>query len=390
MTCAGMAARFRWAHGVVFISSGLTLLGACGGLPDPDVAIDRHEVVIDIQPDGVLLVSERLQGPLFSGHATFHRTVQSDRSDRVEFNRASLDDRVLVPGANGDVHLDVDGTNRLDVRWTTRGIDAGRHVAVLDYRVIGAIGYLNERGALAWPVLPSPRRMSVGESRIELKLPDTASILRGSGMAETGWAIEVLPHGMVATRRGVGLEPVTLLAEFPVNTGLIAVPEWQLNHDRQGEFAPAFVSGAIFMVVIGVGVIWIVWFQHPRLRADGQPPASASVEALSERETRAVRKGVAPGARSLARGLIARGLMDPERHAAARGLVVSAWIGTAVAAICAVVAHLVLWRFGWWAQLIPATMPVVAIWFIVFARWFRVLTPEGERVRAALRRSGRH
>jgi hypothetical protein len=83
--------------------------------------------------------------------------------------------------------------------------------------------------------------------------------------------------------------------------------------------------------------------------------------------------------------LVDRGFIDPERLSVGTGLRTTALVGTVVASLCALVGHFVLWRFAWWPQIVPASMVVVATLFLVFAARFRVLTIEGERLRARLR-----
>jgi len=234
--------------------------------------------------------------------------------------------------------------------------------------------------------LTAPRGLSVGRSRIELRLPEGVQMLRGTGMAETGWAIEILPQGMAAIRDGLGLQPATLLAEFPADLSRVTLPQWQWNDDLQGEFAPAFVSAAIFMVVIGIGVVWIIRFQHPARRVTDVCQAPVAMVRLSAAATDALRRGSAPRNASVARELVEHGLVDPDRLAVGTGLRTTVLVGILVALFCAFVGRVVLWRFEWWPQIVPASMAAVSLLFLVFARWFRVLTDEGERLRAIVRR----
>jgi hypothetical protein len=69
--------------------------------------------------------------------------------------------------------------------------------------------------------------------------------------------------------------------------------------------------------------------------------------------------------------LRAHGPSDVERRHAAEGFRTTALAGLAFALLCAVLAQWLLHRFGWLAQMIPASMGLVALGFGVAARVFR-------------------
>jgi hypothetical protein len=369
---------------IALVIAAMTMWG-CGGRAAPVRTIDRHEALVEIHPDGSVLVTERLEGALFADNATLERVVGGDRADAIEYAGSSMDGLTWSDAAAGPLKVMVETGQPLYVRWDWAGTDSPPTSMHWRYRVTGATGLRERRGVVLWPVLASPRYLSINTSRIELRLPESIQMLRGTGMAETGWTIDVRPRGMVATRDGVGLDRATLLAEFPVDTSRVGLPQWQINDDLQGEFAPAFVSAALFMLVIGGGVVWIIRFQHPVRRVSIDKAVAILPDGLSGEARRALRRGAAPRDARVTRELLDRGLIDPERLSVGTGLRTTAFVGTVVALLCALLSHLVLWRFDWWPQIVPASMIVVAILFLVFASRFRVLTIEGERLRARLR-----
>jgi hypothetical protein len=373
----------------LLVASMVTAAAIASGCRSPieaSRAVDRHEAVVEIHPDGSALVTERLDGALFPGDGTFERVVTGRRADAIEYAGSSVDGKTWFDRSSDSLDVVIGGGPSLHVQWRRVGGTPTPSVLQWRYRLIGATGLREQRGVLQWPVLAVPRGLSVGTSRIELRLPEGVHMLGGTGMAETGWSIETSQQGMVASRSGVGLDPATILAEYPVDISRVSLPQWQLNDDLQGEFAPAFVSAAIFMVVIGVGVIWIVGFQHPTRRVGAEAGhALIAVDGLSAAAVRAVRRGSAPWNGSVSRELAEHGLIDRDRLAVGTGLRTTAWVGLLVALFSVAIGHFVLRRFGWWPHIVPASMSVVALSFLFFSQLFRVLTSDGERLRAVLR-----
>ena len=363
----------------------LVLTGGCEReAPAPEV--DRHRADIGVEPDGTLTVTEQFQVRVTAEEQRFDRRVESERSDGVTLVAATLDGRDLVDGRTADPALQVlEQGEALHVRWTLPPVGRGGqadefHTLGLRYRVAAAVEVLPVRGRIVWPVLPHDRRFRVAGSTVVLVVPETAQWLPGTGMAEAGWTVERADRGILATRSDVGFESGTLLAELTIDRQAIALPEWQVTEDLRSEFSLAFVAGGLFVLVIGAGVLWLVAFQYrvsPDRRASGPEPldrplAPAAAAALA----RPQRAG--PEA---TRELIARGLLDAERLSIAQGLRTTAWAGGLLGIACAIVAQFTLSRFGWWAQIIPLSLLLMAVTFLIAGRRFRVLTEKGARAR---------
>ena len=61
------------------------------------------------------------------------------------------------------------------------------------------------------------------------------------------------------------------MADVGIDTSSIAEPDWQRYQDWARDLIPALISGGLFILVIGAGVLWIVRFQYPRRRPGGAP-----------------------------------------------------------------------------------------------------------------------
>jgi hypothetical protein len=324
----------------------LLALGAPAGCRSETMPLEvpRHEAEVDVHPDGSLVVTETFEVSVLAANGTFERLVESPRADALRFVGASIDGRAIPTGpAPPDAPaVEVEEGDELLVRWHLPDEDAqdvtprGPHRLELQYRVDAATEVLRDRGRVVWPVLPVERTFAVGQSRITLTLPGTSQWLRGTGMAEAGWTVEATPRGISAGHPDVGLASATLLAEFTIDRRAVVLPEWQVTAELRSEFALAFVTGAAFVVVIGVGVLWLVGFQYRQ-----------------------------------------HSPVDPERLAVAQGFATTARVGALFAIACGLVAQLTLSRFGWWAQVIPLSLLAMAGAFFVAGRRFQARTDKG-------------
>jgi hypothetical protein len=421
----------------------LVTVAACARRETPARA-GRAEIELRVLPDGSMTVREQLVDlrPVgASGAWTFTRHVSTEAVDELRFVRAWLDGQPLE---TSDPRLDARSGRTLEVGW--RLPDELPHMVALEYRARGVVGVELQRGRLHWPVLPASRTWAVDGARVTLSLPPGSGIFRDTGIGEAGWIVARAQGGITATRAAVGTAPATVLADFSIDPAVIARPDWQVTLDLRKEFALSFVSGALFMLVIGAGVVWIVRFQHPRIRIRSDetvqtsadlPAALAALVSLGPRRVarngllatvlelkrsgliaidgdgRITALGAQPApwrhqqvvfdgvtdrrataaasrthgftqsrARSYARALMddatSAGLTDPERLAAASGLVTAAWVSAIFTIACAVIAQIFLSRFSWWPHLITGSMLLVCAVFYVMGRRFRVWTRAGE------------
>jgi uncharacterized ion transporter superfamily protein YfcC len=97
------------------------------------------------------------------------------------------------------------------------------------------------------------------------------------------------------------------------------------------------IDVALFILVIGGGVLWIVRFQYPRRRRDAGP--------LTESE-------------------------DRERSAVRAGLRTSGLVSVVLSVVLALVTWLTLSHFGWWPMSLPASILIVGLVFLAVGRRF--------------------
>jgi hypothetical protein len=332
MTVRGVVWLLIWAAWAV---------AGCSSPVRPTGTVESMDVQVSVRPDGGLDVREVLRVSPAANRVALRRVVESPYADTVTFRTASVDARPIESGASGFV-VDPADTRRgsqLSARWDLDPAPAATTLG-LEYVVASAVAVRQPRGRLEWPVLQADRGFDVGPVTITLQVPEGIAIYDGTGMAEPGWVVDLVPGQVVARRdRVAATESATLLAVFDVDRSRVRQGEWEWNLDRREQYRFALISAGLFILVVGVGILGQLRVQYPPVRADGSDDA--------RRASRA------------------------DRQMLARGLRLSAIVGLVVAAASAVVAHQWLSGLGPALQLIPGSIAFVSVMFLAAAFWYR-------------------
>lgn len=376
----------RWCLVGIWIT-----FGASSCQPDravQPVDVTEADVTIEVAPDGAIEVHERLAARVRAGASTFTRRITSDQVDRIDVTAVAVGGTAIQLDAARAQGVLTDGVKEARVEWPVPASPGTPTVFEVQYRAVGVVGVEASRGRVRWPVFAANRDFSVGRVRVTLAVRPPGQLLRGSGVSEADWTVAYVPGGITASKADVGRMSATIQADLSIDPRLITRPSWQVNADLRTEFSLAFVAGALFVLVIGVGVIWIVWLQHPRVRVQLEPDERPTLALSPEAATVLLaRRSGASGA--IVEELRSKGLIDQERWRVREGFRATALVGGLFALVCAGLAQLFLGRFGWWAQLIPLSMLVVAVWFLLATTVFSVRTPLGEREARLIRRTSK-
>jgi hypothetical protein len=270
-----------------------------------------------LRPDGSADVEETwtVSG---AGGATFHRAIPSARRDALSGLTATLDDQP------------VNRSSDVAVNWTLPE-GGGRHTARLRYHAAGIIEVSGLHGTVEWPALEADRHPPIAQARLSLVVPNAMSMASPARIAEAGWQTD--PSGSVvnAERRSMArADAATLIANLIIEPGTMARPVWQENAERGTLMIPAFLSGGLFVLIVGLGVIVMV-----ALQGKGWTPA--------------------------------------ERAAATRGFLSAAIVALIFGAMAWIVTPMILGRFGRWPLAIPASILLVGFLFLLAALTFRRL-----------------
>jgi hypothetical protein len=237
-------------------------LAACGR-PGGDAAVQQFESRVALRPGGAVDVEETLTiTPGAGAGLVVHRGV-ADRHDGVSNVTATIDGRPAAMG-DGPDQVRIEPGLALDVIWSAPSASTSVRSLGLHYQASGTVHVAGLRGTFTWRALPARRAFSIGTARVVLSLPAGTTTISDIHMAEPGWTVTRTGDGAVAEKTTVGAdEPATIVAQFAVEAGSIARPVWQENMERGQLLVPAFISGALFILVVGLGVLVMVRLQSP-------------------------------------------------------------------------------------------------------------------------------
>jgi hypothetical protein len=415
----------------------LGALTACRARPD-DLRAEVVDVSLEVLADGSALVRETISLQVGATPvARFERRVSGERVDDFIDISTSMDGVRLSEGEReGTVQIRRSGDLR--VLWRFRETSGRRHTFIVAYRAIGVIGVAGLRGTLRWPVLEQGRPYAVASARVALTLPKNSAFLGSPAMGAPGaWRTTAQAAQFSADRDGVDIfDDALLTAEMTMESLGVAEPRWQIMAARARDLVPAFVAAGLFIIVTGLGIVWIIRFQHPRVKpaVDAEIPQSAPaamrMAVLHGRRIRGVpemlaavldlmvRSGAGPPLlaherivveellpqtqgkalggthawsgvlprdlrrrfrRALAADLGSAGLVDADRLNVAIGLRRAGYAVLALGVVSSVVVPRVLGELGIWPMAVPASVVIVAGLLFATGGAFRILTGAGER-----------
>ena len=237
-------------------------LAACGR-QGGDAAVQQFESRVALRAGGAVDIEEILTiTPGAVAGRVVHRGV-ADRHDGVSNVTATIDGRAVAMGDGPDQVRIAPGL-ALDATWPAPSASTSVRSLGLHYQATGTVHVAGLRGTFTWRALPARRAFSVGAARIVLSLPAGTTTISDIHMAEPGWTVTRTGDDTVAEKTNVGVdEPATIVAQFAVEAGSIARPVWQENMERGQLLVPAFISGGLFILVVGLGVLVMVRLQSP-------------------------------------------------------------------------------------------------------------------------------
>ncbi|HEX5215063.1 MAG TPA: DUF2207 domain-containing protein [Vicinamibacterales bacterium] len=276
----------------------LVAAGSCDG-GRPETAAERVDIGLNVLADGSVEVRETIVlRATPNGGARFERVIRKRHADALFDLAATIDGRP-APEGRGPGQIRVQNGRPTRVRFEFDPTPNPTRTLTLQYRVAGVVAVSGGRGRFEWEALAPQRRFDIADTRIELALPERTVQYGPAGVAEAGWTVNETARGITSERRNLPRdEAATLVATISTTTMALAEPRWQFNEAKSEEFMPAFLSGAIFILVIGAGVIWIVRFQHPRPQPGVDAPPGvelATSPVLQSAIAQRLRRGSADG-----------------------------------------------------------------------------------------------
>ena len=357
----------------------LTFVAGCRS--SDDLHVERLDVALNVLVDGSIEVEERLTLKAgSSGGSEFRRRVAASRHDGVFGISGSMNGKDSASGSGVGELLGSAGP-ALDVVWTMAPAP-DTHQLLLRYRASNAVEISGIRGTVAWRVLDADPVYAGAQACVTLTLPAGAIVLENPGFDEaTATAASDRPDAACATASGQ--QPLTRRVTFTTDTMAVGEPVWQYNARRARDLMPAFVSTALCLVAVGIGIVALVRFRYPVLTARPDDPPTPVAAALES----ALAKG-GPYGYDLEK-LIDAGLVERERVNAARDLRRAGYVTLAIGAGAWLFTAWQLDHFGRWPFAVPAAVLFCGALFVVCAPRLSVLSQTGVNTRLRVLYSAR-
>jgi len=352
----------------------LLLAIACGTATSP-ASIEQLDVKLTVLTDGSMQVQQLIVVDLgVTPVGEYRWRAPMWRHDGVTGISASMDG-AAYPAGEGTGRVSVRDGRNLDVRWQFPPTSKA-HVFGLSYRASNVVELSGIRGTVLWRAIPAGIGHDVSKVRISMTVPESAVLLDDPWVEEAGWTVTREAHGMTAVRPHVPRgEAATVGLEFAVDHMSAPISQWQTNDDRAEQFIAAWISAAVSIVAVAAGVIWMMRMKLPAWprATDGTPRDIGTAQVLWRARRRS--------GRAFVDALIADGLVDRERAHAARDLW-RAGIATIVLGLLAwAVTNWTLWQYGAWPLVVPFSIVVAGVIFLIGAARFPVLSEAGARGR---------
>jgi hypothetical protein len=233
------------------------------------MVVERLQIDLVIQEDGAVHVTETVTARTVGRPEEFERELTT-RGDSVRVDRFEAVDASIVAedsSAPGEVLIEMRPNGDVHVRWPEAPADVAR-TCRLDYRAEGALEVIGTRAWLRWRLTPLMPSYPIADVAVTLQVPAGMRFAEPPAIAGEGWTLTERPGGVRATQgaQAPGQE-ARLTAVMDIGALTLLEPQWQQNADRAREMAPAFLSGALCILVVGVGAIIMVRVQYMKSRA---------------------------------------------------------------------------------------------------------------------------
>ena len=244
---------------------------------------ERVETTLTLRPDGSLDVVEtitfRFTDRKFS---EVERRVPTRRVDDLVDVEALMDGRAL-PAGKDDGQAEIRHRRReLQVFWRFPETTNTTHQYTLKFRATGAVHIQNGRANLAWHILPTRHRYRISDAQVTWRVPPGVASLGGPAMEAEGWAwLQESDGSWVARKANLDPNETAILTDVLDASQLSAVPpQWQIDEDRARQVAPAFLVGALVIVVMGIGMVVMMYLRYHRPKVDAETAIPADRRSL--------------------------------------------------------------------------------------------------------------
>lgn len=229
-------------------------------LAGKDYKAERFDVLMDVQPDGSLLVTETVVFHFQGGPFTYvFREIERRNLDDLQILEVLLNEATLPEGA-GAGQAEMAGGDPVRVTWHFAPTSDSTHEFILRYRVEGAIQTGAEGDLLRWIAIPTDHDYRIAAASVTLTYPAGVRLSKEPTL-NRAFETRQLDTGC---RLSVGQmdkdENLILTARFPAGSLVGTPPDWQVRQeaaDSNARRALPFGLGAAVLTGLG-GLVAVI------------------------------------------------------------------------------------------------------------------------------------
>lgn len=215
---------------------------------------ESYDVLLAVQPDGALLVTETITFRFEGGPFTYvFRDLSYANLEAIDRLQAFMDGQAL-PQGTGPGQVEVVAGKPLKVTWHFAPTSDALHTFTLIYRVQGAIRHDAAADSLLWRAIPEDHEYSIRRSTIRLEYPAGIAPLSPPSVDRPDAQVEGSDTAVIFNLQDVDEDtPVDVGVQFPPGSLVQQAPTWQLvQEQRLSQRAAALPYGLGAAAVTGL------------------------------------------------------------------------------------------------------------------------------------------
>jgi len=259
----------------LFLSLGMAPAGK-------EYAADRFDVVIAVQPDGSLIVTETVVFRFAGGPFTYvWRELPTTMTDGINHVAGSMDGRNLPPGTRaGQLEIVAIKDGPIKITWHFEPTFDSTHTFVLSYQVLGVIQQETGADVLTWRALPDRYDYQIRASTVQVTYPATLNLVSPPVVRYGRAQIATAPGRVTFTATDLpARSPLEIGLRFPPGSLITAPPRWQVRNAEINRMAPFGIGSALALLILGLVGMLAAWWRQRR------PEVAYAVAGADTRQT---------------------------------------------------------------------------------------------------------
>lgn len=216
---------------------------------------EQYDVVVQVQPDGSLIVNETVRFRFEGGPFTYvFRDLAFRNLDAIDQIHAGLDGQPL-PEGSGAGQVEIKGDRPLKVTWHFNPTSNATRTFSLSYRVLGAIRHDITADMLIWRAIPEEHEYKIANSTIQVMYPPEAPLLSAVTINRANPSFEAGEHMSVFSLSGIEEnQPVDVTLRFQAGSLVNQPPAWQARQEQNQRLVmlalPYGLAGALLALLL--------------------------------------------------------------------------------------------------------------------------------------------